>query len=124
MAKWTVGSYNRFIKELRKQDRRLTKNQARRVYHSMKKRLGRNVFASDLNKHPKYKSEAIENVTGESRIAESVIQDLIVGQQRSLQVLVHKHYGEPGFNFDLERNEILKVSINTTKTRKKFSVRI
>lgn len=122
--KWTIGSYSKFVAKLRKEDRRLTKNQARRVYHSMKRKLGRNVFAADIDRHPNFKNEATENVMGDRRIAESVIQDLIVGEKRSLQNLVHKHYGEPGYDFNLERNEILKVSINTTKTRKKFSVRI
>lgn len=40
-----------------------------------------------------------------------------------LQATFERHYGESGFNFELE-NEILKVSISTKKTRgKKFSVR-
>lgn len=52
------------------------------------------------------------------------IEELLNQQSRSLQNLYHRHKDAAGFDFALSRSLILKVSISTAKTRKKFSVRL
>ena len=125
MAKWTIGSYSRFIKTIRKQDGRLTVPQARLVYKQMRSELGRPVFAGDVKKHPRIRNIAIGGVLEEGDKAQLVLWHFIERRdQRSeaLEILFQRHYGQEGYSFDLDNN-ILKVSISTTKTRKKFSVR-
>lgn len=52
MAKWTIGSYNRFIGSARKARTGLSVSEARSVYKQMREHLGKNLFASDVQRHP------------------------------------------------------------------------
>jgi hypothetical protein len=52
VAKWTIGSYNRFIGSARKARTGLSVAEARSVYRQMKEHLGKNIFAGDIARHP------------------------------------------------------------------------
>ena len=43
-------------------------------------------------------------------------------RQQAVETLINRYYGVKGYNFDFD-GAVLKISISTTKTRKKFSVR-
>lgn len=59
MAKWTIGSYNRFIGAARRARPGLTLKEARTTYRRFKEALGHPVFQTDIRKHPKiFRGEA------------------------------------------------------------------
>ena len=120
-GKWTIRSYNLFIKTARQ--RGLSLGQARTAYKKMRGKLGRPVFAADIAKSKKEFVESKKDIVGEQILAEKLVEDLIEDTPENIQTLFDRHYAEPGYRFEVER-EILKISISTTKTRKKFSVRL
>jgi hypothetical protein len=59
MAKWTIGSYNRFLGASMR-DFNLTRKEAAQHYREMKQHLSRSVFRTDLSKHPRIAKRGAE----------------------------------------------------------------
>jgi hypothetical protein len=53
MARWNLGSYNRFIGAARRERPDLSVNAARALYREMHSKLDRPVFSSDIQNHPR-----------------------------------------------------------------------
>jgi hypothetical protein len=70
MAKWNLGSYNRFISSAIK-SKGLSKNEAVIFYRSMAEKLGRPVFRTDLKNHPVISSR-LSNAIVETRSAKGM----------------------------------------------------
>lgn len=118
---WSIGDYSRYIKEAKKEG--LTKAQAQRSYKTMRGRLGRSVFASDIKRHSGDFSLTKQELIGEAALAESLIEELMEDAPDNIQTLYDRHYGDPDYRF-LAEEGIIKISISTTKTRKGFEVPI
>lgn len=127
MAKrrWSIKSYNRFIREAKKKG--LATEQARIAYRQMKGRLGREVYAADIYDHKRIWGDSFRELAGEREQAANILdwmeaQDVELSPQ--VESLLYRHADEKGYRFELEGEGILKVSISTVKTKKKFSVRL
>ena len=52
MRHWTIRNYNAFLREIRSAHK-LTLGQGREAYRQMRAHTGRNLYGSDVRKHPK-----------------------------------------------------------------------
>lgn len=57
MARWSIGSYNRFISAVRKDRPGTSVKDARAIYTQFRNRLDRPVFQTDIKKHPRIFSQ-------------------------------------------------------------------
>jgi len=55
MRHWTIRNYNAFLREIRSAHK-LTLGQGREAYRQMRAHIGRNLYGSDVRKHPKLSS--------------------------------------------------------------------
>lgn len=124
--RWSIRSYNRFIKEAKKKG--LPIEQARIAYRQMKGRLGREVYAKDIYDHKRIWGDSFRELAGEREQAKNILDFLEehddIELPAQVENLLYRHADEKGFSFELEGEGILKVSISTVKTKKKFSVRL
>jgi hypothetical protein len=117
MKKGSIKNYNQFIKTTKKSG--VTHRQAQLIYRQMQGEMGgKPVFASDIKKHPTIFKKAKFRIVKEGESAKYI--QAVLGETH-----LYKYHYDNRFKFDhVEGTNIVKVSINTTKTRKKFSVRI
>lgn len=59
MARWNIGSYNRFIGA---RPEGVSVKEARMLYRSMAERLGRPVFRTDIKNHPRITKQEINKI--------------------------------------------------------------
>jgi len=59
MAKWTIGSYNRFLAASMTKHK-LTRKEAAQCYREMRAKLNHPVFRNDLIRHPRIAGKAAE----------------------------------------------------------------
>lgn len=113
--------YFAFIKEVK--SRNVTHKKSIEIYHLAKEKLGKIPTRNDFEFIDKLIEKGRGVLSEQEKIQRFIDALEETSEKGKLQTTFKRHYGESGFNFDLE-NEILKVSISTKKTRgKKFSVR-